>query len=139
MPLSPTPVVGAVLISEGRVLLCRRSARRTWRPGRWDLPGGHVEPGETPPQALVRELREELAITIAPPTGTPLATVTVPQFEMPVWVVDAWDGQVVNAAPDEHDAIGWFGPDEVPEEDLALPVYAELIRRAVTEQRTSGA
>ncbi len=57
-------MVGAALLDGDRVLVARRGARMSL-PGKWEFPGGKVEPGEPPEQALVRELREELAIDVA--------------------------------------------------------------------------
>lgn len=54
-------VVAAVVVRDGRVLLTRRSTG-SHLGGMWEFPGGKVEPGEEPPQALVRELQEELGI-----------------------------------------------------------------------------
>jgi 8-oxo-dGTP pyrophosphatase MutT (NUDIX family) len=52
--------VGAIIVnSEGRVFVQRRSEERTLFPGLWDIPGGHVEPDETPLEALAREVYEE--------------------------------------------------------------------------------
>lgn len=56
-------VVAAVTEREGRVMLCQR------RPGthnalKWEFPGGKIEPGESPEEALARELREELGIEV---------------------------------------------------------------------------
>jgi hypothetical protein len=51
-------VVAGLLVEAGLVLLCHRSANRRWYPNVWDLPGGHVEKGETPANTLVRELHE---------------------------------------------------------------------------------
>jgi 8-oxo-dGTP diphosphatase len=52
--------VGAVIVDdEGRVFVHRRGPNRTLFPGCWDLPGGHVEPGEAPLEALRREIEEE--------------------------------------------------------------------------------
>ena len=53
---------GAFLVRSGRLLLERRPPGARVYPGCWDTPGGHVEPGETPEAALVRELEEELGI-----------------------------------------------------------------------------
>jgi A/G-specific adenine glycosylase len=52
-------VVSGVLVRHGRVFIQKRLPRGAW-PGLWEFPGGRIEPGETPEQALVRELREEL-------------------------------------------------------------------------------
>ncbi|MFS0738764.1 (deoxy)nucleoside triphosphate pyrophosphohydrolase [Sphingomonas sp. 1P06PA] len=58
-------VVAAALIdADGRVLVQQRAAGQTMA-GLWEFPGGKVEPGETPEDALVRELREELGIDVA--------------------------------------------------------------------------
>ena len=54
-------VVAAVIERAGRILVCRRRADQP-HAGKWEFPGGKVEPGETPEQALVRELEEELGI-----------------------------------------------------------------------------
>lgn len=56
-----TTVVAAVIARNGRILICRRAARQA-HPLKWEFPGGKVETGETLPDALRRELREELAI-----------------------------------------------------------------------------
>ena len=54
-------VVAAILEREGRILICRRQPSQS-HPLKWEFPGGKVEPGETPAQALARELEEELGI-----------------------------------------------------------------------------
>lgn len=54
-------VVAAILERDGKVLICRRRADQS-HPLQWEFPGGKVEPGETPAQALARELEEELGI-----------------------------------------------------------------------------
>jgi 8-oxo-dGTP diphosphatase len=54
-------VVAAILEREGRILICQRTARQS-HPLQWEFPGGKVEPGESPAQALARELEEELGI-----------------------------------------------------------------------------
>jgi 8-oxo-dGTP diphosphatase len=54
-------VVAAVIENGGNVLICRRRADQS-HPLKWEFPGGKVEPGESPEQALARELEEELGI-----------------------------------------------------------------------------
>ena len=61
---SPVVVAAAVIEHDGRFLLTRR-LEGTHLAGRWEFPGGKCEPGETPPQALARELEEELAVPVA--------------------------------------------------------------------------
>ena len=55
-------VVAAIIMREGRILIGRRMAEQS-HPLKWEFPGGKVEPGETPEQALGRELEEELGIS----------------------------------------------------------------------------
>ena len=56
-----TTVVAAVIEKDGRILIAQR-AEGGWHPLKWEFPGGKVEPGESPPEALRRELSEELGI-----------------------------------------------------------------------------
>jgi 8-oxo-dGTP diphosphatase len=54
-------VVAGIIERQGRLLICRRKPEQ-YHPLKWEFPGGKVEPGETPDQALARELEEELGI-----------------------------------------------------------------------------
>jgi 8-oxo-dGTP pyrophosphatase MutT (NUDIX family) len=128
-------IVTALLRDGGRLLLCHRSPRRRWYPDVWDLPGGHVEPGELPGAALARELREELGVDVAAPSGLPVHEVHAGTFDMQIWLIEAWTGSPVNAAPDEHDAIAWFGRDALGELSLAHDSYLALFSRILAEHR----
>lgn len=66
-------VVAGILVRERRLLLSRRPSGGAW-PGLWELPGGKVESGETPEEALVREWREELDATPLGPVPFDFAT-----------------------------------------------------------------
>ncbi|MFB7995012.1 (deoxy)nucleoside triphosphate pyrophosphohydrolase [Streptomyces sp. NPDC056002] len=106
----PTVVVAAALHEGGRLLAARRSAPPELA-GRWELPGGKVEPGEDPQRALVRELREELGIgaeLVAPVPGEwPLK---------PGYVLRVWTARLLSGRPrplEDHDELRWLGPDEV--------------------------
>ncbi|MFD0061494.1 (deoxy)nucleoside triphosphate pyrophosphohydrolase [Streptomyces sp. NPDC056637] len=106
----PTVVVAAALQDGGRLLAARRSAPPELA-GRWELPGGKVEPGEEPKRALVRELREELGIAaelVAPVPGEwPLK---------PGYVLRVWTARLLSGRPrplEDHDELRWLGPDEI--------------------------
>ncbi len=121
-------VAGVIRDVRGRVLLARRTEGRDLA-GLWEFPGGKCEPGETPEQALARELHEELGIESR--IGAPL--IRVPQqypdktLVLDVREVEAWHGP---ARGREGQALAW-----VPVEKLALydmppadrPVVAALL------------
>lgn len=124
-------VVAGVLVRETRVLLCRRRADRSWYAGVWDLPGGHAEPDEDLHAALARELAEELDVVVL--TAHARAEAEVSDAHLTVFVVSQWTGEPINAAPEEHDRIGWFTTDDVVDLHLADDRLVELIRRLVHE------
>jgi 8-oxo-dGTP diphosphatase len=129
-------VVVAALVREGRVLLVHRSPNRRAYPDVWDLPGGHIETGETELTALTREMHEELGVQIATGSATHLCRLDAGRGEESVrlsaWIVGKWEGTPTNAAPDEHDEIRWFQPGELPAlaHELLGPAVAEAMRGA---------
>ena len=120
-------LVAALLVRDGRVLLCHRSADRRWYPDVWDFPGGHVEAGEAPTKALARELEEELGIQIQQ-AGPELVRIVEPGFALRIWLVERWVGDPVNASPSEHDDLGWFDVSQVSDLPLAHSGFRSLIR-----------
>jgi 8-oxo-dGTP diphosphatase len=87
-------IVNGVLVRQGAVLLVRRSLHRKAYPGLWSFPGGHVEENESLPEALARELREEIGIV---PTTTALVGSIVDPNSKPtdridyhLYAVTAW-------------------------------------------------
>ena len=101
--MSPGPgkivlVAACALIDEdGRVLLTRRPEGKAMA-GLWEFPGGKIDAGETPEAALVRELREELGITVQAKCLAPLtfASHAYETFHllMPLYICRRWEGDV---------------------------------------------
>lgn len=118
--------VAAILLTEGRLLLAHRQTHRVSFPDCWDIPGGHVEDGESLGAALRRELKEELGVEAAVPTRPPDYRLAMPDYHLHVWVLRAWAGTVSNCSPEEHDSIGWFAADELAELELADPRYLSI-------------
>jgi 8-oxo-dGTP diphosphatase len=106
----PTVVVAAALQERGRLLAARRSAPPELA-GRWELPGGKVEPGEDSKRALVRELREELGI------GAELVARVPGEWPLkPGYVLRVWTARLLSGSPrplEDHDELRWLGPDEI--------------------------
>src|SRR5262249_42902657 len=107
-------VVAAVLLDDvTRLLLSRRPLGKAFG-GLWEFPGGKIEPGETPEAALVRELNEELGITISADTPEPLIFIShayeASHLLMPVYVCRTWSG---TPQPLEGQELAWVSPAEL--------------------------
>jgi 8-oxo-dGTP diphosphatase len=126
-------VVGAAIMRGGRLLAARR-VRPAAAAGRWELPGGKIEAGETPEDALVREVIEELGCTIA--VSGWLAGES-PLAHARVLVVATAELVAGDPVPHEHDAVRWLGADELDDVDWLdadrpfLPELRDLLRGKV--------
>lgn len=124
---SPRVIVAAIIIIDGRVLACERSAPPEVA-GRWEFPGGKVEPGETDAEALARECVEELGVRVAVGDRVgPDVSLAHGRSVLRVFAVTLLDGDVPQAL--EHTAMRWLGPDEldtVPWLPADKPIVAEL-------------
>ncbi|MCX5087143.1 (deoxy)nucleoside triphosphate pyrophosphohydrolase [Streptomyces sp. NBC_00401] len=127
----PTVVVAAALQESGRLLAARRSAPPELA-GRWELPGGKVEPGEDPTRALVRELREELGI------GAELVARVPGEWPLkPGYVLRVWTARLLSGSPrplEDHDELRWLGPDEIWSVDW-LDQDVPAVKAVLAEQR----
>jgi 8-oxo-dGTP diphosphatase len=123
--LVPLVVVAALIRAPGEVLLGYRSANRLSYPAVWDFPGGHVETGEQPLDALGREIREEIgvALQLEALAVTPDLRVHERDLDLSLWAVRAWEGEPVNCAPDEHDRLEWFDINHAITMTLAQQAY----------------
>ena len=108
----PVVLVAAVALvdADGRVLIAQRPAGKTMA-GLWEFPGGKVAPGETPEEALIRELDEELGIDVAENCLAPF-TFASHRYDgfhllMPLYVCRVWNGSV---RPLEGQALKWVRP-----------------------------
>ena len=125
-----TSIAVAALVRDGLVLLGHRHPARRWYPDCWDLVGGHVEPGELPQHAVSRECLEEIGVHVHEPRPIPMV-VDDPDLEVHAFLVTRWDGEIVNHAPEEHDALRWFRPGELAGVELAHPGVLATVLRAV--------
>jgi 8-oxo-dGTP diphosphatase len=110
-------VTAGIIESNGCVLLARRKPGKHMG-GKWEFPGGKIEPGETPEQSLARELAEELNVSAR--IGRFLCSTRFEgdgvSLELLVYAVDSFEG-----APQllEHQEIRWVRPEEIAAFDLA--------------------
>jgi 8-oxo-dGTP diphosphatase len=120
----------AALVRDGLVLLVHRHPSRRWYPDCWDLVGGHVETNELPHHAVTRECLEELRVHVHDPQPIPM-TFSDPTLDMNAFLVTRWEGEPVNAAPEEHDDLRWFRPGELADLKMAHPASLSSILRAI--------
>lgn len=126
-------VVAAALINgQNEVLLAQRPAHKPL-PGQWEFPGGKIEPGETPEQALARELHEELGIKVEEAEMEPFWFLSHTYHDlgfhlmMPTWVVRKWRGDPQAL---EHQAVKWLHPKlmhTLPMIEADDPLVARLL------------
>ena len=139
-PVRARIVVAAVIERDGAVLICQRQ-RSDSHPLKWEFPGGKVEPGESPAEALERELEEELAIQAR--IGRELWRVRHqykgrPPFQLIFFAVREFRGEPQNRA---FERMLWEEPGRLPEYDF-LEADADFVRalalRWPYEQREPG-
>jgi 8-oxo-dGTP diphosphatase len=120
-------VVACVLLGpDGSVLLARRPEGRELA-GLWEFPGGKIEAGEQPEEALIRELDEELGVRAKRENLVPLTFVShsYESFHllMPLYVCEVWEGEI---AAEEGQELAWVRPDQLV--DYAMPPADEPLK-----------
>ena len=109
----------ALVDADGRVLIAQRPEDKTMA-GLWEFPGGKIEDGERPELSLIRELKEELGITVSEACLAPLtfASHSYPDFHllMPLYVCRRWEGTVTAL---EGQQLAWVKPNRL--RDYKMP------------------
>ena len=123
---APIEVVAALIWDKGRFLACQRPESKA-RGGLWEFVGGKVEPGETKRQALIRECREELDVTIAAGEVFLELTHSYPDLTIHLTVFHA---SIAEGTPRllEHQAMCWVTAKEA-ETMSFCPADQEIIER----------
>ena len=126
-----TLVVACALVdADNRVLIAQRPANKAMA-GLWEFPGGKVNDGERPEDALIRELSEELGITVREACLAPLAfashTYTDFHLLMPLYICRRWDGEVIAR---EGQKLAWVRANKLrdyPMPPADIPLIPHLI------------
>jgi 8-oxo-dGTP diphosphatase len=112
-------VACALIDTDNRVLLAQRPPGKALA-GLWEFPGGKLEPGERPETTLIRELQEEIGISVAEPCLAPLtfASYAYETFHllMPLYICRRWEGQPTAR---EGQQLAWVRPNRL--RDYAMP------------------
>lgn len=122
-------VVAALIWDKGRFMICQRPAHKA-RGLLWEFVGGKVEAGETKAQALIRECREELAVTVA--VGDVFMEVIHEYPDITVHLT-LFNATIADGVPQklEHHDIRWISPDEIPNYAFC-PADEEILRRIIS-------
>ena len=119
----------ALIDGDGRLLLAQRPEGKSMA-GFWEFPGGKVDPGETPEEAVIRELNEELGISTHTSCLAPMtfASHAYEDFHllMPLFVCRKWEGIPVGQ---EKQELAWVRPDQINKYQLPpadIPLVAQL-------------
>lgn len=121
----------AIIEQEGLVLAAQRSSTMSL-PLKWEFPGGKIETDETAEECLIRELREELGVSVFIGTALSPATHSYPDFAVTLYpFICRLAGGTVTMY--EHHALKWVEPEHIPGLDWAeadLPVIREYMNIA---------
>jgi len=120
----------ALIDPDGRVLIAQRPEGKSMA-GLWEFPGGKIEKGEFPEQTLIRELKEELGITVSQACLAPLtfASHAYPDFHllMPLFVCRRWEGTVTAT---EGQRLAWVRANRLRDYEMPpadVPLISHLI------------
>lgn len=124
--------VGALIFNEdGKMLLALRGKKAKNEVGKWEIPGGAVEFGETIEQALKREIKEELDIEIELGEMLQLCDHIIPEDKQhwvsPTYICKVVSGVPKNLEPGKCDQIGWFSVEEAEKMPLSIVTQHDLV------------
>lgn len=124
------PVVALALIAANGQVLMQRRRIGAEHGGLWEFPGGKVEAGETLVSALLREIKEELGLTLKVESLEPLSFAASPDqpHVILLYTCRSWEGDPVCLDGEE---IGWFAAEAL--DDLAMPPLDVPLARTVKE------
>lgn len=147
--MSPIVEVAAAVMlrADGREFLLAQRPEGKVYAGYWEFPGGKLEAGETVREALIRELQEELGITVTAcsPWLTRVFTYPHATVRLHFWRVTAWNGEIGITAPLEHSAVDWLPVGQpatvapiLPANDPILKALSLPTTMAITNAEAEG-
>lgn len=124
-----TEVVAALIWDKNKFMICQRPATKSCAL-LWEFVGGKVEPGETKEQALIRECREELGVTLS--VGTPFIDVVHEYPDITVHLT-LFNAIITDGVPKllEHNNLKWITSAEIPNYDFC-PADKEILEKITT-------
>lgn len=123
-------VVAAIIWDDDRLLICQRPATKA-RGLLWEFPGGKVEPGETKEEALIRECKEELNVTLSVDESFDELIYDYPELTVHLTFLNC---TIEDGIPEklEHNDIQWITPSEISKYDFC-PADAQITKKIIED------
>jgi ADP-ribose pyrophosphatase YjhB (NUDIX family) len=122
--------VHGVIASRGRLLVLKRSELANYRPGAWDLPGGHLSLGESAEEGLRREVKEETALDVTVERLLGLHNMIHEPYMQALYACRLTVYQSLTLRPHEHREARWVTPAELEELEL-IPYLEQILKRGM--------
>src|ERR1700735_444385 len=124
--------VHGVIARAGKLLVRQRAGKMTYKPGAWDLPGGHLRVGELFEQCLAREIEEETGLIIGPPLLLGIHNSVGPYLQAIFACAIAPDAHDIWLRPHEHVESRWVALSELQQLEL-IPYLEGIYRRGMLD------
>jgi 8-oxo-dGTP diphosphatase len=120
--------VHGVIANRGRLLVLKRAPTMPYRPGAWDLPGGHLAIGESSEQCLLREIREETALEVAIERLLGINSMVSEPYVQALYACRLTVYRQLRLRPNEHTESRWVTPAELVELEI-IPYLESFLKR----------
>lgn len=129
---APVKVSAALIWRDNKFLICQRPANKA-RGLLWEFVGGKTEPGETGEQALVRECREELGVTVEPEDVYARLVHVYPDITVELTLYNA---KITGGEPKllEHAALEWITPSQIPAYSFC-PADTQILKKLMSDTK----
>jgi len=132
--MSYTPAVAIVIINQnGQILSLLRSESDNWKPLHWGLPGGHIDEGETPFEAALRETKEECNLEVTPIYADSI--ITDENYRIYLYYAVQYSGDIQLSF--EHSEYKWYTVDELLQVQNRTPLLYTNVCKAIDEMRNN--
>lgn len=129
-----TPAVAIVIINQnGQILSLLRSESDNWKPLHWGLPGGHIDEGETPFEAALRETKEECNLEVNPIYADSI--ITDENYRIYLYYAVQYSGDIQLSF--EHSEYKWYTVDELLQVQNRTPLLYTNVCKAIDEMRNN--
>jgi 8-oxo-dGTP diphosphatase len=129
--------IHGVIAQARRVLVLRRAQRTTYRPGHWDLPGGHLAHNETMEECLIREIAEETGLEVEIERMLGLNQAEDGPYVQVIYACRlAGERRAVRLSPNEHDDARWIEAPALGRLEGLIPYLAAVVRRGMLDYLT---